>query len=221
MKNQHQHSIFFTKNRNELTVYIGKEGIFSTPAISNFIIKQKCGFGGFILTASHNPGGMDGDFGFKYNSYNGGPSLECITDKIYEKTKIMNQYYRLQDASGLFVKKGLFLDQKNKTFQFNIPIAPIDTFKLTVSVVDPCEDYIAMLKGIFDFEKIRGFFKFNPDFKCIVDSFNAVTGPYVQKIFWQEFGLQKTHQVSLRNYETLPNFGGSSFHFSSFLIHSM
>ena len=59
-------------------VIVGQGGLLSTPAVSCVIRKRRAS-GGIVLSASHNPGGPDGDFGIKYNVANGGPAPPDIT----------------------------------------------------------------------------------------------------------------------------------------------
>ena len=116
-------------------VVVGKDGLMSTPAASAVIRKRKL-FGGVLLTASHNPGGPDGDFGIKYNVGNGGPAQESLTGKVYEKTKLI-QEYKIADFPDVDVSK--------------IGVVKVaDGFE--VEVIDPVDDYLQLLKTIFDFE---------------------------------------------------------------------
>lgn len=166
---------------------IGKDGILSTPAASNLIRKRKAS-GGIILTASHNPGGQNADFGIKYNVSNGGPAPEAVTNKIYEQSKQLQHYFISQfepvDLSKLgSVRRG----------------------NLEVEIVDSVEDYVELMKEIFDFGMIKEFFAARPDFKFVFDGMNGVTGPYGQRIFVKELGLPKE---SVIRGEPLNDFGG-------------
>ncbi|KAK4336927.1 hypothetical protein RND71_043533 [Anisodus tanguticus] len=165
---------------------IGKNGILSTPAVSS-IIREKKASGGIILTASHNPGGPDGDFGIKFNGKNGGPATE-----IFEESKSIKSYSICKD---LEVK----IDQiESKTFEIE------NNKKFTVEIIDSIETYLNLMKEIFDFNKIKTFLS-KGDFNILIDSLNGVMGPYTEKVFVDEFGLDKK---CLRNYKPLPDFGG-------------
>ncbi|KAF7356493.1 putative PGM2-phosphoglucomutase [Mycena venus] len=167
---------------------VGKDAILSTPAVSNIIRKYKA-YGGILLTASHNPGGPDKDFGIKYNVSNGGPAPENVTDKIYEKTKTI-QSYKIIEAP------------------------PVDLFKIgefsygpsTVSIIDSVADYVVLLESIFDFPLIKSFLSSHSnDFRVLFDGLHGVTGPYAQALFVDVLGLPKS---SVQNCVPLPDFGG-------------
>ncbi|KAJ2896088.1 putative phosphoglucomutase 2 protein [Zalerion maritima] len=167
---------------------VGQDGILSTPAASHVIRKHKA-TGGILLTASHNPGGPENDFGIKYNLANGGPAPESVTNKIFETSKTLTSY-KIADIP-------------------DIDISTIGTSKyaggaLEVEVVSITADYTEMLKDIFDFDLIRKFFAKNPDFKVLFDGLNGVTGPYGKDIFDKELGLTGATQ----NCDPLPDFGG-------------
>ncbi|KAF9930105.1 Phosphoglucomutase-2 [Linnemannia zychae] len=166
---------------------IGQNNILSTPAASNLIRKRKA-TGGILLTASHNPGGPDNDFGIKYNMSNGGPAPESLTEKIYSITQTLTSYKEADLPMVDVSVKGI---QK--------------VGNLEIEVVDSVDDYVALLKEIFDFELIKRFLHKNPDFKFLFDGMNGVTGPYGQRIFVDELGLP---QSSVMNCKPLPDFGG-------------
>ncbi len=119
---------------------VGKGGLFSTPAASN-VIRKTGAFGGIILSASHNPGGEDGDFGVKFNGANGGPAPEPVTAAIFEKTKTITSY-AISDVADIS------LDQ--------IGTSVIDD--TAIDVVDPVGDYATLMEGLFDFDKIAALF---------------------------------------------------------------
>ncbi|CAG8525152.1 10762_t:CDS:2 [Ambispora gerdemannii] len=168
---------------------IGRNAILSTPAASN-LIRKRHATGGFLLTASHNPGGPDNDFGIKFNVSNGGSAPEKVTDRIYELSKQIKEYH----IAGLPEVDLSELGTKRYGEDF------------TIEVVDSVEDYVQLVKEIFDFELIKQFFQKNPDYKVLFDSLHGVTGPYVKKIFVEELGLPST---SIQNAIPLPDFGGS------------
>src|SRR5690606_38400306 len=136
-------------------VLVGQNGILSTPAASNIIRHYKA-FGGLVLSASHNPGGPDGDFGIKYNVGNGGPAPEKITDAVYARTKVIESYRTLDTP--------------------DIDLGKIGTQKvgdMVVEVIDPVKDYAALMQTLFDFDAIRGLFA--SGFRMTFDSMHAVT----------------------------------------------
>ncbi|KAF9454285.1 phosphoglucomutase [Macrolepiota fuliginosa MF-IS2] len=167
---------------------VGKDGILSTPAASNIIRKYKA-TGGILLTASHNPGGPDNDFGIKYNVSNGGPAPENITDKIFDKTKTISSY-KVVDAPPVNLGK-----LGNTTF------GPSE-----VLVIDSVADYLVLLKEIFDFPLIKSFLvQHKNDFRVLFDGLHGVTGPYARAIFVDTLGLGED---SIQNCVALPDFGG-------------
>ncbi|KAJ1910425.1 hypothetical protein H4219_006213 [Mycoemilia scoparia] len=172
---------------------IGKDGILSTPAGSNLIRRFNISRGGILLTASHNPGGPDKDFGIKYNAGNGGPAPESVTDKIYARSKELTEY-KYADIP-------------------EVDLSKVGTHKVTedavVEIVDSVETYVELLKSIFDFDLIRNFLKTNSvdtgKFKVLFDGLNGVTGPYGKRLFVDEFGLDSN---SVDQAVPLPDFGG-------------
>ncbi|KAH9967267.1 phosphoglucomutase [Russula dissimulans] len=167
---------------------IGKDGILSTPAASNIIRKYKAN-GGILLTASHNPGGPNADFGIKYNVENGGPAPENITDKIFAKTKSISSYKVLEAPAVDLSKLG------------DTTYGPLE-----VSIIDSVKDYVELLQTIFDFELIKSFLESRKaDFKVLFDGLHGVTGPYAKAILLDTLGLPSS---SVQNCEPSPDFGG-------------
>ncbi len=167
-------------------VLVGQGGILSTPAASCVIRKHKA-FGGIILSASHNPGGPDGDFGIKYNTGNGGPAPEKITDAIYANTQQITRYLSV-DAP-------------------EIDLARLGTQTLgamQVEVIDPVADHAELLATLFDFERIGAMLR-RPGFRICFDAMHAVTGPYAHEIFVKRLGAPA---ASVINGVPLPDFGG-------------
>jgi phosphoglucomutase len=164
---------------------IGKGGILSTPAVS-CLIRGRAAYGGVILSASHNPGGPNGDFGVKYNIGNGGPAPEKVTDAIFARTKTIDRY-RISDTPDVE------LDAIGTTMVE-------DT---AVDIVDPVTEYSALMKSLFDFEAIRALFA--SDFRMRFDAMHAVTGPYAHAILEGELGASPGTVV---NGTPLPDFGG-------------
>ncbi|KAI8909050.1 hypothetical protein EDD86DRAFT_206824 [Gorgonomyces haynaldii] len=150
---------------------IGQNGILSTPSASNYIRKFKA-TGGILLTASHNPGGPDYDFGIKYNIGNGGPAPEAVTDKIFKISKELTEYHSVETPALDLSKIGVH-----------------QVGSMQVEIFDPVEDYVILMKELFDFESIKSFLKATPEFTFLFDAMHAVTGPYAKRIFVQELGL--------------------------------
>ena len=166
-------------------VMVGRGGILSTPAASHIIRKYKA-FGGIILSASHNPGGPNEDFGIKYNIGNGGPAPEKITDAIYARTKSIDSY-KIAEVDDIN------LDTIGKQTVAGV----------VVSVIDPVEDYAALMEELFDFGAIRNMISLG--FRVAFDAMSAVTGPYAKEILENRLGAPNG---SVRNFMPLPDFGG-------------
>ncbi|MBE9013352.1 alpha-D-glucose phosphate-specific phosphoglucomutase [Pseudanabaenaceae cyanobacterium LEGE 13415] len=167
-------------------VKVGQGGILSTPATSAVIRKYNA-FGGIILSASHNPGGSDGDFGIKYNIENGGPAPEKVTDAIYDRSKTITEY-KISDAPDV-----------------NLDV--IGTTQLDgmiVEVIDSVIDYAALMESLFDFGQIRQLLT-NGQFRMCMDSLHAVTGSYAHAIFEGRLGAPKG---TVQNGTPLEDFGG-------------
>jgi phosphoglucomutase len=166
-------------------VMVGRGGILSTPAASNIIRKYKA-FGGIILSASHNPGGPTEDFGIKYNAGNGGPAPEKITDAIFARSKLIDSY-RISDAADI-----------------DIDMPGVKSMgDMEIDVIDPVEDYAALMETLFDFPAIKA--KIGSGFRVVFDAMSAVTGPYAKEILENRLGAPKG---SVRNFIPLPDFGG-------------
>ena len=166
-------------------VLTAKGGLLSTPAASHLIRKSKA-FGGIILSASHNPGGPDGDFGIKYNAGNGGPAPEKMTDQFFANTRKISSY-KISDGADCNLDK-------------------LGTSKIegmTVEVVDPVSDYQKLMETLFDFDAIRALFK--SGFRIQFDAMHAITGPYGHAILEGALGAPKGSVV---NGTPLPDFGG-------------
>lgn len=146
-------------------VIVGQNGILSTPAVSTIIRKYKTQ-GGIVLTASHNPGGPDADFGIKFNCENGGPAPDNVTNKIYEITKTLQCYRIIPDVS-------VDIDKIQ-----NISIE-VDGRPFTIDVIDSVKDYLELMKEIFDFASIKQLLQGSdnpadkPAFKVLIDSMNG------------------------------------------------
>tara|TARA_R110002124_G_scaffold114535_63_gene269903 strand:+ start:11502 stop:13136 length:1635 start_codon:yes stop_codon:yes gene_type:complete len=165
-------------------VMVGQNGLLSTPAASHLIRHHKA-FGGLVLSASHNPGGPDGDFGIKYNIGNGGPAPEKITDAVYERSKVIDSYKTIDAAD-------VALDQ----------IGTQMSGDMEVEVVDPVTDYAALMETLFDFAAIRELFA--SGFTMTFDAMHAITGPYARAILEDRLGAAKG---TVKNGTPLPDFG--------------
>ena len=166
-------------------VLVGRDGLLSTPAAS-CVIRKRAAFGGFILSASHNPGGPDGDFGVKYNIQNGGPAPEKITDTIFRRTREITQY-RIAEIDDVP------LGREGET-----------TFGgFAVEVIDPVADYQELMEQLFDFDRIRELLR--GGFTLRFDAMHAVTGPYARSILEGALGAP---EGSVVNGEPKEDFGG-------------
>ena len=166
-------------------VLVGRGGILSTPAVSCVIRKHAC-HGGIVLSASHNPGGPEGDFGIKYNIENGGPAPEKITEAVYEHTRALTQY-RIVDAPAVD------LDRLGTT----------RIEDMTIEVIDPVADYAELMGRLFDFDAIRALFA--SGFRMRFDAMHAVSGPYARAVLEDILGAPAGTVV---NGQPLPDFGG-------------
>jgi len=167
-------------------IMVAKDGILSTPATS-CVIRKHGALGGIILSASHNPGGKDGDFGVKYNISNGGPAPEKITESIFAVTKTITEYKIA-----------------------NLPDFPTDEIKTfvlesgqEVAIFDGVSDYVELMKELFDFNLLKQAIK--SGLKLKYDALHAVTGPYAKRIFEGELSAP---EGSVINADPLPDFGG-------------
>ncbi|MEE9351160.1 MAG: alpha-D-glucose phosphate-specific phosphoglucomutase, partial [Thiotrichaceae bacterium] len=167
-------------------VLLGQGGILSTPAASHVIRKYNA-LGGILLTASHNPGGPDGDFGVKFNISNGGPAPEKLTDAIFEESKLLQEYKIAEVQASPIEQQGSFkLDD------------------MDIEIIDPVIDYADLMEEIFDFKAIKELIE-SPDFSLCYDAMSAVTGPYAEEILGERLGLDTN---SMMNTQPLMNFGG-------------
>lgn len=168
-------------------VLVGQGGILSTPAASNVIRKYQA-FGGIILSASHNPGGPDEDFGIKYNIANGGPAPESVTDAIYARTQGIDAY-KTVTAPEIDID----IDTIGESFIEG----------MSVQVIDSVADYAALMETLFDFGAIRDLI--GSGFRVVFDAMSAVTGPYALEIIGRRLGAG---EAAVFNGVPLPDFGG-------------
>lgn len=166
-------------------VMVGQHGILSTPAASNVIRKYNT-LGGIILSASHNPGGPEEDFGIKYNTANGGPAPEKITDGIYAGSKAITSYKiaQLPDVDLTAIGKTQFES-------------------IVVEVIDSVKDYADLMESLFDFAAIKALIA--GGFKLKFDAMHAVTGPYAKEVLENRLGASPD---SLMNCDVSETFGG-------------
>lgn len=166
-------------------VIVGQNGLLSTPAASHLIRLNKTD-GGFILSASHNPGGIDEDFGLKFNMPNGGPATEAVTDEIFAQTQSL-QSYAILDGGDIDLGT----------------IGQTQLGDMAISVVDPVADYAELMRSLFDFDAISALFA--GGFRMAFDAMHAVTGPYAHAILEDALGAPKG---TVMNGTPLPDFGG-------------
>ncbi len=167
-------------------VLVGQNGLLSTPAVSAVIRKNRA-FGGIILSASHNPAGPDGDFGIKYNTGNGGPAAEKITDAIYARSREITEYRILELPDVNLARQG-------ETRLGN----------MLVTVIDPVADYADLMGHLFDFDRIRALFN-SGMFSMRFDAMHAITGPYAKEILEHRLGAPLG---TVMHGEPLEDFGG-------------
>lgn len=168
-------------------VLVGQRGILSTPAAS-CVVRKHAAFGALILSASHNPGGPDGDFGIKFNTANGGPAPEKITEAIWRKSESIERY-RIEDGAA------------------DVDLSTLGESKvgaMTVEVIDPVADHAELLATLFDFDAIGALLR-DGRFRMRFDAMHAVTGPYAHEIFVRRLGAPAE---SVMNGVPLADFGG-------------
>jgi phosphoglucomutase len=166
-------------------VLVGQGGLLSTPAASH-VIRHHNAFGGIILSASHNPGGPEGDFGIKYNIGNGGPAPEKITEAVFARSKVIDRYL-IADAPDVDLNK----------------IGTHHSAGMVVEVIDPVADYAELMQQLFDFAAIRQMFA--DGFRMRFDAMHAITGPYAHRILEGMLGAPKGTVI---NGTPSPDFGG-------------
>lgn len=167
-------------------VIVGRGGLMSTPAVSH-LIRLHHADGGLILSASHNPGGPQGDFGVKFNTANGGPAPEAVTEAMYARSREIDQY-RIVDAQALDIDR----------------IGSTQLEAMTVDIVDPVTDYAALMETLFDFQAIRELLA--SGFRLRYDAMHAITGPYAVELLERRLGAAAGSVV---NAEPLEDFGGT------------
>ncbi len=166
-------------------VIVGQHGLLSTPAVSHLIRKYQAQ-GGIILSASHNPGGPDGDFGIKFNTANGGPAPEAVTEAFFKKTLEIDNY-RIHTGGAPDIGK----------------IGGFELGDTRIDIVDPVSDYADMMQDLFDFDAMRKLLA--SGFQLRFDAMHAITGPYARYIFTDLLGAPTEW---ILNATPLPDFGG-------------
>lgn len=164
---------------------VGQNGFLSTPASSNMILKRRTD-GGFVLSASHNPGGENGDFGIKFATETGGQCSSRVSDRIFAVSQTISEF-KTVDAADIDLSR---LGTQNLE-------------GMEIEIVDPISDYVELMEKIFDFELIKKMFA--NGFTMRFDAMNAVTGPYAIRIFEEILGAAKG---SVLNAVPKPDFGG-------------
>jgi phosphoglucomutase len=166
-------------------VLVGRGGILSTPAVSA-TIRRRAASGGLVLSASHNPGGIEADFGIKYNIRNGGPAPEAVTERVYAETLTIKEYRTVEHPD-------VDLDREGE----------VRVGETSVVVFDPLEDYTAVMEELFDFDSLRALFR--SGFRMLFDAMSAVTGPYARHILEGRLGAPEGTVI---NGTPLEDFGG-------------
>ncbi|HEY6803942.1 MAG TPA: alpha-D-glucose phosphate-specific phosphoglucomutase [Pyrinomonadaceae bacterium] len=164
---------------------VGRSGFMSTPAVSA-VIRRRQALGGLVLSASHNAGGIDQDFGIKYNVRNGGPAPENVTEAIYKETLSINEYLILEGNE-------VDIDHEGSTKLGDTEVV----------IIDPLTDYCELMEELFDFDSLRQ--HFSGGFRMTFDAMHAITGPYARHLLEDRLGAPKGTVI---NGEPLPDFGG-------------
>ena len=166
-------------------VLVGRDGLLSTPAASH-LVRIHQAFGAVILSASHNPGGPDGDFGVKFNGASGGPAPASLTDAVRDRAAALRRYSLSDQPAPSLDQTGAF-----------------DLDGMAVEVIDPVTAYADLMETLVDFDQIRALIA-RPDFSMLFDAMHAVTGPYAREIFETRLGAGDV----VMNGAPSPDFGG-------------
>jgi len=175
--------------RGVARVWVGRDGLLSTPAASCVIREREGGVacGGILLTASHNPGGPDADFGIKYNVRNGGPALESLTGAVHQRSTEVSEYAICAGLPDVDLsREGRYL------FCESAGVAPF----FEVQVIDPAEDYVNLMSSLFDFEALRALLA-RPDMSFVFDGMHGVAGPYAHAVFGALLGKKCDNGLNL------------------------
>jgi len=167
-------------------IIVGQNALLSTPAAS-CVIRSRETDGGLILSASHNPGGPDEDFGIKYNNASGSPAPEHLTEAIYENSKAIQHFQIVEDTAVDLSKPGTF-----------------SLAEAEIEVIDPVDDYAKLMQQCFDFDRLKSGFA-SGKLSVLFDAMHAITGPYAKYIFEDLLGAKPG---SVINSTPLEDFGG-------------
>ncbi|PCJ45590.1 MAG: alpha-D-glucose phosphate-specific phosphoglucomutase [Moraxellaceae bacterium] len=181
-----QHILKIAAANQVRKVLVGRGGILSTPAVSNLIRHYGAG-GGIILSASHNPGGPEGDFGIKFNNSNGSPAPESFTDALYERTQKITQFH-IFDVSDIDIST----------------LGNTELNNMVIEVIDPVTEYSELMSRLFDFQWLKKAFS-EGSLSLAFDAMHAVTGPYAKTVFVDELGAPSE---AIINGVPLEDFGG-------------
>ena len=177
-------------------VLVGQDGILSTPAVSH-IIRKHGAFGGIVLSASHNPGGPDGDFGIKYNGENGGPGTQAVMDRVEARSREINEYK---------IWRGEEVDLSQ--------LGASKLGSMNVEIIDPVADYAELMEELFDMDAIAAMF--SGGFSFLFDAMHAGTGPYARASFCDRLGAPSSAVI---NGTPKEDFGGG--HPDPNLVHAI
>ncbi|CAF3590900.1 unnamed protein product [Rotaria sp. Silwood1] len=181
---------------NVKKLLIARDGIMSTPAVS-CVIRKYGTDGGIILTASHNPGGIDHDFGVKFNIANGGPAPEAVTNSVYDKSRALTNIRLCPTLINIDL-----LTLGKHTYNIEGRSTPFE-----IEIIDSVDDYVQLMKEIFDFNKIRNLLIGEHEkFPIMINALSGVMGPYVLRIFHEELNAKEV--VTVKNCQNLEDFGG-------------
>lgn len=167
-------------------LYVAREGLLSTPAGSH-LIRELAVDAGIILSASHNPGGLEGDFGVKLNLSHGGPAPFSLCEKVYQRSKNLTNYPAYQGPPISLSGNGVQMFGETE-----------------VHIVDSVESYADLMEGCFDFDVLRSALRAG-DASFYFDAMHAASGPYAEEIFVKRLGLP---EKNILNKQPLPDFGG-------------
>jgi phosphoglucomutase len=166
-------------------IVVGQDGLLTTPAASH-LVRKLAAQAGLLFTASHNPAGPDGDFGIKLNVAGGGQASEGLTERIFEHSRALHQY-RIEESGPVDLHR----------------IGPQTLGATQIEVIDAVDDYAQLMQSLFDFERIRSWFR--EGHRLCFDAMHAATGPYARRIFVDQLGAEPS---LILNATPLEDFGG-------------
>ncbi|CAF1911080.1 unnamed protein product [Rotaria magnacalcarata] len=175
---------------------VARDAIMSTPSVS-CVIRKYGTDGGIVLTASHNPGGINNDYGVKFNIANGGPAPEAVTNSVYDKTRKLTNIRLCPTLINIDL-----LTLGKHSYEIEGRSIPFE-----IEIIDSVDDYVQLMKSIFDFDKIRNLLNGDKgNFPIMINALSGVMGPYVLRIFHEELNAKEV--VTVKNCENLEDFGG-------------